>query len=64
MRVNWGRLENSKCVDYFQIEYYEKGDPVGTVKLSGKIKKKRKSHDIIIKPCTEYLFKVKHHPNT
>ena len=28
VRVSWGRLENFKCVDYFQIEYYEKDDRV------------------------------------
>ena len=28
MQVSWGRLENFKCVDYFQIEYYEKDDMV------------------------------------
>ena len=26
VRVSWGQLENFKCVDYFQIEYYEKGN--------------------------------------
>ena len=30
VRVSWGRLENFKCVDYFQIEYYEKDDRVCT----------------------------------
>ena len=29
LKVSWGRLENFKCVDYFQIEYYEKDDRVG-----------------------------------
>ena len=29
LQVSWGRLENFKCVDYFQIEYYEKDDRVG-----------------------------------
>ena len=28
LQVSWGRLENFKCVDYFQIEYYEKDDMV------------------------------------
>jgi hypothetical protein len=32
VRVSWGRLENFKCVDYFQIEYYEKSNMAATVK--------------------------------
>ena len=58
VRVSWGQVENFKCVDYFQIEYYEQSDPAGTAKLSGKINRHRKSHDIDIKPCSDYLFKV------
>jgi len=58
VRVSWGRLENFKCVDYFQIEYYEKDDMAGTVKMSGRINRHRRSHDIDIKPCTDYHFKV------
>ena len=33
VRVSWGRLENFKCVDYFQIEYYEKDDRVGDISV-------------------------------
>ena len=58
VRVSWGQVENFKCVDYFQIEYYEESDPAGTAKLTGKINRHRKSHDIDIKPCSDYLFKV------
>jgi len=58
VRVSWGQVENFKCVDYFQIEYYEATDPEGTAKLTGKIERHRKSHDIDIKPCSEFLFKV------
>jgi len=58
VRVSWGRLENFKCVDYFQIEYYEKDDRAGTVKMSDRINRHRSSHDIDIKPCIDYLFKV------
>ena len=53
-------MENFKCVDYFQIEYYQQEDPEGTAKLTGKINRHRKSHDIDIKPCSDYLFKVLH----
>eukprot|EP00092_Neocalanus_flemingeri_P020693 GFUD01022424.1.p1 GENE.GFUD01022424.1~~GFUD01022424.1.p1 ORF type:complete len:368 (-),score=96.64 GFUD01022424.1:15-1118(-) len=58
VRVSWGRLENFKCVDYFQIEYYEQEDKAGTFKVSEKINRHRRSHDIDIKPCRDYLFKV------
>jgi len=30
----------------------------GTVKMSGRINRHRRSHDIDIKPCTDYHFKV------
>jgi len=58
VRVSWGDMENFKCVDYFQIEYYEKSDLEATPKLTGKINRHRKSYDIDIKPCSEYQFKV------
>ena len=51
-------MENFKCVDYFQIEYYEKSDLEATPKLTGRINRHRKSYDIDIKPCSEYQFKV------
>ena len=58
VRVSWGKVDNFKCVDFFQIEYYEDHDPVNTVQMSGKINKNRKSLDINIKPCSDYRFKV------
>ena len=58
VRVTWGKVDNFKCVDFFQIEYYEDHDPVNTVQMSGKINKNRKSLDINIKPCSDYRFKV------
>ena len=33
IRLMWGRMENFKCVDYFQIEYYEKDDRVGDISV-------------------------------
>jgi len=33
VRVSWGRVENFKCVDYFQIEYFQKADMASTVKV-------------------------------
>ena len=58
VRVTWGKVDNFKCVDFFQIEYYEQHDPSGTVKMSGKINKNRKSIDLEIFPCSDYRFKV------
>ena len=58
VRVSWGRLENFKCVDYFRIEYYEQNDKAGTLKQSERIDRHRRSHDIDIKPCKDYVFKV------
>ena len=58
VRVTWGKVDNFKCVDFFQIEYYEQQDPSGTVKMSGKINKNRKSIDLEILPCSDYRFKV------
>ena len=58
VRVTWGKVDNFKCVDFFQIEYFEQHDPSGTVKMSGKINKNRKSIDLDIIPCSDYRFKV------
>ena len=58
VRVTWGKVDNFKCVDFFQIEYFEQHDPSGTVKMSGKINKNRKSIDLDINPCSDYRFKV------
>ena len=58
VRVTWGKVDNFKCVDFFQIEYYEDHDPVNTVQMSGKINKNRKSIDLDIVPCSDYRFKV------
>jgi len=58
VRVSWGRLENFKCVDYFVIEYYEQDDRAGSFQTSERINRHRRSHDIDIKPCKDYLFKV------
>ena len=51
-------MENFKCVDYFQIEYYEPDDFDGTFKSSGRINRHRNSYDIDVKPCRDYIFKV------
>ncbi|XP_040577792.1 uncharacterized protein [Lepeophtheirus salmonis] len=57
-RVMWGRMENFRCVDYFQVEYFQKQDPQGTVRLTPKINRHRRSFEIDVIPCTDYYFKV------
>ena len=51
VRVSWGRVQNFKCVDYFQIEYYTEEDPEGSFAVSEIINRHRTSHDITIAPC-------------
>ena len=61
IRVIWGRLENFKCIDYFQIEYFKRtlNDPNNQVlDITDKIDRSQKHHDIEVIPCTEYYFKV------
>ena len=44
-----------------QVQFSQWWDPcpqVGTVKMSDRINRHRSSHDIDIKPCIDYLFKV------
>lgn len=35
-RVSWGLLKNFQCVDYFQVEYFDKKNP-GNIQLSQRI---------------------------
>ena len=58
VRVTWGRVQNFKCVDYYQIEYWNEEEPDESFAISEKINRHRDSHDITIKPCRNYLFKV------
>jgi len=58
VRVSWGRVENFKCVDYFQIEYFEPNDKPGTFGVSERIARHNNSFDIDVKPCRDYLFIV------
>ena len=58
VRVTWGRVQNFKCVDYYQIEYWNEEEPEESFAISEKINRHRDSHDITIKPCRNYLFKV------
>ena len=66
VRVTWGRVQNFKCVDYYQIESWNEEEPDESFAISEKINRHRSSHDITIKPCRNYLFKVRltHTDNT
>ena len=56
--MSWGRVQNFKCVDYFQIEYWTEEDPENSYAVSEKINRHRTSLDITIAPCRNYLFKI------
>ncbi|TRY69072.1 hypothetical protein TCAL_15078 [Tigriopus californicus] len=58
IRLMWGRMENFKCVDYFQVEYFQRQNPGGTVQMTSRINRHRRSVEIDVIPCTEYFFKV------
>jgi len=58
VRVLWGKVHNFKCVDYFQVEYFQKLHPDDTTKKSNKIDRHLHHQDIDVEPCTEYTFKV------
>ena len=58
MRVSWGRVLNFKCVDYFQIEYWNEEDPDGSFAVSEVINRHRTSHDITIAPCRSEKYLI------
>ena len=58
IRVMWGRMENFKCVDYFQVEYFQRLNPEQTVAMTPRINRHRRSVEIEVVPCTIYFFKV------
>ena len=46
IRLMWGRMENFKCVDYFQVEYFQRKNPAGTVQMTPRINRHRRSVEI------------------
>ena len=58
VRVMWGNMENFKCVDYFQVEYFQRLNPEQTVAMTQRINRHRRSVEIEVVPCTIYFFKV------
>ena len=57
VRVKWGAMHNFKCVDYFQVEYYQKDDITNKV-MTPRIERFNRYFDIDVDPCTEYAVKV------
>ena len=39
-------MENFKCVDYFQVEYFQRKNPAGTVQMTPRINRHRRSVEI------------------
>jgi hypothetical protein len=58
IRLMWGRMENFKCVDYFQVEYFQRLNPEETVAMTQRVNRHRRSVEIEVVPCTIYFFKV------
>lgn len=46
IRLMWGRMENFKCVDYFRVEYFQRKNPAGTVQMTPRINRHRRSVEI------------------
>ena len=67
VRVSWGRLENFKCVDYFQVEYFQRKNPAGTVQMTPRINRHRRSVEIegrlmCLKGSCTYRDRLKNYP--
>ena len=56
VRISWGRVKNFKCVDYFQVEYFEQKHEPRI--LSDRISRHQTFIELEIKPCTDYTFRV------
>ena len=58
VRVKWGALHNFKCVDYFLVEYFNKGEVDSEKILTPRIERFKRFFDIDVDPCTEYAVKA------
>ena len=58
VRLSWGKMENFKCVDYFQIQWYDPHNFQETLMTTGKIGRHTRDFDIDVKPCKDYVFQV------
>ena len=51
-------MENFKCVDYFQIQWYDPHNFQESLMTTGKIGRHTRNFDIDVKPCMDYVFQV------
>ena len=58
VRLSWGNMENFKCVDYFQIQWFDPHNFQETLMTTGKIGRHTRDFDIDVKPCKDYVFQV------
>ncbi len=57
IRLMWGRMENFKCVDYFQVEYFQRRNPMGTVQMTPRINRHKRSVEIEVDTSYGALIK-------
>ena len=58
MRLSWGPMENFKCVDYFQVQWYDPYHVEDTFMQTDMIARHTRDYDIDVKPCKDYTFRV------
>lgn len=51
-------MENFKCVDYFQIQWYDPHNFQESLMTTDKIGRHTRNFDIDVKPCMDYVFQV------
>ena len=50
---------NFKCVDYFQVQWYDPYNVADTFMTTGKIGRHTRDFVIDVKPCKDYAFRVR-----
>lgn len=58
VRLSWGQMLNFKCVDYFQVQWYDPYNVADTFMTTGKIGRHTRDFVIDVKPCKDYAFRV------
>jgi len=58
VRLSWGPMLNFKCVDYFQVQWYDPYNKEATFMMTGQIDRHSRDFDIDVKPCKDYTFRV------
>ena len=51
-------MENFKCVDYFQVQWYDPYHVEDTFMQTDMIARHTRDYDIDVKPCKDYTFRV------